>query len=174
MDILFENQYTRTKESNKEIYLYYYFKRPKLLAIHIPIAIITILCVISLFIPSQFPFEFSTVILIIMCLSIYAITIIRYSRTAEINYKRDLETNNGEPIDIKMIVTSDGIDACRANPDSKSHVSFQSIREIMKTQNYYVLLTEARLIIAFKKDGFVYGTPDEFLEFLKSRWTKGA
>ena len=174
MDILFENRYERTKAFHKEIISYSYFKRLQSLALYIVLTLIMVFCSLVLLFPAVLPF-YKTAGIYLLFLAIFVVMmIVRYARTVKIGYKRDLEINNGKPAEIKMILTSDGIEACNVNSESKNHISYQSIRKIITTRNYYVLLTEAKHYVAFRKEGFVTGTPDEFVSFIKSKVIKDA
>jgi hypothetical protein len=93
----------------------------------------------------------------------------RHSEEANLSYKRDLENNNGNPIEIVVIMTADGIDSSRVDLKSKIHISYQSVKKLMISKNHYILLTEAKQSITFQKDGFVKGTSDEFLSFLNQK-----
>ena len=173
MNILFENQYARTKDFHREIFLYSFFKRPSRVVLHVLLASIFILSILSLLFPGVFPFGNTAVIYLPFWVVVVAVMmIVRYVKTVEISRKRDLEINNGEPVEIKMILTDDGIESFRADSESKIHISYQNIKKIITIRNYYILLTEAKYYIAFKKDGFVTGTPDEFVSFIKSKVIK--
>ena len=174
MDILFENQYERTKDFHKEIISYSFFKRPLIMAVYIVLALIFVLCILSMLFPGVFPFDNIAGIYLPFLVIVVVVMIVRYVRTVEISHKRDLEINNNEPVEAKMILTNDAIETCRVNSESKNHISYQSIKKIISTHNYYVLLTEAKHYVVFKKDGFITGTPDEFLSFIKSKIIKGA
>jgi len=169
MDILFENRYERTKGFHKEIISYSFFKWLQSLAVYIVLTLIMIFCSLALLLPGVFSFDNTTRIFFLFLAIVVVMLIVRYVRTVEISYKRDLEINNGKPADIKVILTNDEIEVCSVNSGSKNHISYQHIRKIITTRNYYVLSTEAKHYIAFRKDGFVMGTPDEFISFIKSK-----
>ena len=175
MDILFENQYERTKGFYKEIFSYTFFRRPQMMALYIVLALIFILCtrLLSLLFSGLSPFDNTIVIYLSLWAIFMVFMIVGYGRTVEICYKRDLEINNGKPIEIKLILTNDGIESCRLNSETKNHISYQSFRKIISTRNYYVLSTEAENYVALKKDRFITGTPNEFLSFIEGKITKG-
>ena len=174
MDIIFENQYERSKDFYKEMFTYSFFKRPPMMAAYIVFALIFVLCILSLLFPDMLLFDNTAGIYTPIFIITVVVMVIRYVRTVEISYKRDLEINNGEPVEIKIKLTSDVIETCRVNSESKNNISYQSVRKIITTRNYYVLLTEAKQYIVLKKTGFITGTPDEFLPFAKRKVVKGA
>ena len=169
MDIFIENQYIRTKEFHKEILLHSLFKRPRMLVAYIALAVIFIVCIFSLPFPGILLYSSTAGIAIPFSIFIVVLLVIRYFRTVDICYKRDLEINNGEPVEVKMILTSDGIETCRVNSESKNHFSYNSVKKIITTRNYYALLTEAKYYIVFRKDGFITGTADDFLSFINNK-----
>lgn len=172
MEMLFENRYSRSKEFYREYLAYSYFLRPVFLILWTVFTLILILDVLSLPFPGILPYLSPSGIYIAVYTIISIFMIVRYFRAVDISYKRDLEINNGNPIGIMMIVTADEIEACFADSETGNHFSYQSVRRVKKTRNYYVLLTEAKHSIVFRRDGFVTGTPDEFLSFIKNRITK--
>ena len=169
LDILFENQYKRTKEFHKEVYSFSFFKQPLNMFIYIIVALVLTGCFLSVILPRVFPVDNSVWLYISVLVIVVAIRFVRYFRAVEISRKRDLEVNNGELVEMRIILTKEGIESCCVNSESKNHISYQSIRKIILIRHYYVLLTEAKHYIVLKKDGFVKGTPDEFLSFINSR-----
>lgn len=173
MDIIFENRYLRTKEVHKEIHSHYFFKRPLVIVEYILLALVMILCILSLPFPDVFPLRSVAIFWLPISVLAVAAMIIQYVKTVNISQKRDLEINDGKPVEVRMILTNDVIETCLVSPETKYHFSYHSIRKIMTTRNYYVLLTEAKHSIVFKKDGFVKGSPDEFLPFVRTKVNKG-
>ena len=172
MDILFENRYKRTKEYFKEFYSYFYFKRPIAIILNVICALGFIFGVLLLLLSDPFRSENLIKFYIFFPLFIWFIMILRYFRSVKIRYNQDLEMNNGEPLDVKIMVTNDGIAACFADSESKMQLPYQKIKKILKTKNYYILISEAKLSCTFKKDSFVGGDNDEFLLFLMSKGLK--
>ena len=175
MDTHFENRYERTKEFHKEIITYSIVKNPATLIAYIPLIIIFAMSIISLLSPGVLPFSLSRNSAIRNCtfLAVLAAVIIyRYIKTLKNDYKRDIETNNGEPMKVEMVLTDDGIGMYSIDQDAKAHIPYKSVTKIINTKNYYGLLTEAKQLMFFKKDGFIKGSPDEFLPFIRSKITE--
>ena len=165
MEILFENQYERTKEFHIEIITYAFFKRSVIVMFNIIFSQIIVICVLSFY---GFHIEIYIFILIITVVR----RIIRCVRAIHTSYKQDLENNNGEHLKIKIIVTKEGIADGFAHSESKNYTSYDSIRKIVQSKNYYALITEANQYLIFKKEGFIKGRSDEFLSFIKSKELK--
>jgi hypothetical protein len=163
METLFENRYERTKEFYKEFYSYSYFKNPVLIALNIVFAVILLLYFL-VFPPSQINNFMISFIVVLFIAQVF-----RYKRVIDISYKRDLECNQGEPASILMALTNEEIGIHQIQQDSTLHFSYHDIKKVITTKNYYAAITKANLIIAFKKDGFVVGAPEECLTFLKNK-----
>ena len=115
--------------------------------------------------PSFFPVNYF--IPVILLGFIWALVIIRPFRTTNIQYQRALELNNGKLPTVKMTVSKDGIDVFHPNTGANSHITYASIKKMIKTKNYFVLITTAKLGISFKKDSFTKGSAEEFLVFFR-------
>ena len=175
METFFENRYERTMEFHKEIVTHTMIKSPGALIGYIPLGMLLIISIMSLISPGTLPIHFSNTSAV-RNISFFAILtayiIARYIRAPKNDYKRDIETNNGEPMKVEMALTNDGVGMYSVNQDAKAHIPYKSVTKIITTKNYYGLLTEAKQIMFFKKDGFVKGSPDEFLPFIKSKVTE--
>ena len=100
---------------------------------------------------------------IIFCLQFYV-----FFRNKELAYNRDLETNKGSPIEIKLSITENSINILRGL-DQAINIELINIEKVVKTKNYYILVSKAKLAISLKKDSFINGTAKQFEEFLKQK-----
>lgn len=169
MEVFFENQFICSKDYYKEYYKYTYFKKPIILALNIIICIclaVNVLCMIfpKLGIIDNYTAQTSIAsVLIILCIEIYV-----YIRNVNLTYNRDLERNKGNTIKIKLLVTENNI-KISSDLAKETRIEFENIEKVIKTKNYYILVSKAKLGIAFKKDGFIKGTAEKFEIFLKQR-----
>ena len=170
MDILFENQYERTEAFHKEVGRYAIYKDTRTWATFVGLGCLFIISTLSVFFPESISlgFSFSRVGNVLFpALTTYAV--IRLIRMGKTEYKRDLELNNGKPLMVNMVMNNDEVETfCTDEPEKASQISLKSITGLLITRNYYVLTTKANMLISFKKDGFIKGTPDELISFLKS------
>ena len=171
MENLFENKYIRTKEYYGEFYLYFHFKRPKLIVVNILFLLGFIAGLLFAFSAHSVSPQ-SYITLIVVPVLMWILMIFRYTKGKKISCERELELNNGQPGESNFMVTEDGIDVYDIASESKNHINFSQIKKIIKTRNFYILLTKAKLGCVFKKDSFVKGTPDEFLAFLRAKGFK--
>ena len=172
MDILFENQYRRSKEFYREIHFYSYFGKPLLIAINILLVLAFTFGILSSLKILNHPIGSNKEFFIIFPVFIWVVTIARYIRGVRAQYRQDIETNNGEPSVIKLVFTNDGIDAIRNETEAKTHIPYDKIKKVVNTKHYSMLVTEAKQYIALKKDSFVVGTLNEYYAFLESRGFK--
>ena len=169
MNTYFKNQFIRTKEIHKEIFIHSFFKRPVMLVIYGLFVFILFLNIPSIISSGSFSLTNINGFTTLFAAVLFAATIVRYFRMTDISYKRDLENNNGEQIEAIITLTDDGIDICRANSESRNHIQYRSVRKVITTRNSFLLITETEQYIVIKKDSFVVGTSDEFFTYITRR-----
>ena len=172
MDTLFENQYKETKALIREIYSYLHLRTPLFFVLNI--------CIGSLFIDGLLPFIFpetfshgaSSSFAFFFPLLMWIYIPIRHFKGINTQYNRGIEMNNGEPLDMKLIVTDDGIDVFHTKRELKVHFAYYSVRKVVKAKNCVILVTKGKQYFVFVNDGFTKGNRDEFLHFLRSKGLK--
>lgn len=166
---MFENSYICTKKFYKEYYRGIYFKKPIMIILNIILIISFVINMLSIIFPQLSSIDnyiIQTSIasaLIIICIEIYA-----YNKNVYLSYNKDLERNKGNAIEIKMVITEDSIDIIN-DIGRNTNIEFKNIEKVIKTKNYYILVSKAKLGISVKKDSFVKGTLKEFEELLKQK-----
>lgn len=169
MEVYFENQFICSKNYYKEYYKYSYFKKPIIIILNIILSICFVTNLLCIIFPKLSKTDSYTAqlyianVLLILCIEIYI-----YVKNVNLAYNRDLERNKGKATQIKLLVTKDNI-KISSNLNNDTNIEFKNIEKVIKTKNYYILVTKAKLGIAFKKDSFVKGTEKEFEEFLKQK-----
>lgn len=169
MEVFFENQYICLKDYYKEYYKYSYFKKPIIIILNTILIICfatNVLCMIFPQLGKTDSYKaqlYIANVLVILCIEIYI-----YIKNVNLAYNRDLERNKGKPIQTKLLVTKDNIKIL-SDLDNDTNIEFKNIEKVIKTKNYYILFSKAKLGIAFKKDSFIKGTAEEFEKFLKQR-----
>lgn len=91
-----------------------------------------------------------------------------FFRSKDVEYKRELEKNNGNPTEVELSITEENIDIL-LNHEKNINIKFDNIAKVIRTKSYYILVSKAKLNIAFKKDSFTQGTEKEFEQFLKQK-----
>lgn len=169
MEAFFENKFICTKDYYTEYYKYIYFKKPLIIIINLILCIGLLINVLSIIFPDLLMENFETSvaniasILVIWCVEIYV-----FVRNKDLAYKKDLEKNKGNPTEMQIVVTKEDIDVY-TNTEKISNIDFKNIEKTVKTKNYYILISKAKLGIALKKDGFTKGTQNQFEEFLRKK-----
>ncbi len=166
---MFENKYICTKSYYKEYYKYSYFKKPIMIILNTILIISFVINVLNVIFPrlsnadSYTPKLYIANVLVILCIEMYI-----YIKNINLAYNRDLEINNGNDIEIKLVITEDDINISN-NLKKNTNIEFKNIQKVIKTKNYYILVSKANLTVALKKDSFIKGTADEFEKFLKQK-----
>ena len=160
MEILFENTYTRTEASAKEIFRYFFFKRKLLIALGVLFLLTLILNA----------YAGDWMIVIMLCVFFVLFFAFGYSRNVNLIIRRDEEISPN-PITVSTVVT-DGYIQPSTSLGSVYKIYFRDIKQAAQTKNYILLTTKAMQILAFRKAGFSKGTPEEFIAFLRTKGLK--
>ena len=133
METIFENKFICTKDYYSEYYKYICFKRPLILIIDIIFGIAFIIGILSIIFPKLVILDINTALgniatlPIIFCLQFYV-----FFRNKELAYNRDLETNKGNPIEIKLSITENSINILRGS-EQAINTELINIEKVVKT-----------------------------------------
>lgn len=167
MEPIFKNTLSYTKEYYKEYYKYMCFKRPGIIIIDIILGINFVISILAIMFPKLMLLNInkaisniSTVSILILC-QIYV-----FINNKNTQYNRDLEKNNGNLIEVEVLITEEDINVS-TNYDESINIKLGNIKKAIRTKNYYILETKEKLRIILKRDGFVKGNVKQFEQFLK-------
>lgn len=167
MEPIFKNTLSYTKEYYKEYYKYMCFKRPGIIIIDIILGINFVISILAIMFPKLMLLNInkaisniSTVSILILC-QIYV-----FINNKNTQYNRDLEKNNGNLIEVEVLITEEDINVS-TNYDESINIKLGNIKKVIRTKNYYILETKEKLRIILKRDGFVKGNVKQFEQFLK-------
>lgn len=169
MEIIFKNQLIYTKQYYKEYYEYICFKKPTVLIVDIIFSISFIISIISMIFPKLVIIDVNTAmanittLLILLFFQIYL-----FFRNKNLAYNRDLERNNDNPIQVELLITEETVTVC-TNCEKNINIEFSNIEKVVRTKNYYILVSKSKLHIPLKKDGFTKGTAKQFEQLLKQK-----
>lgn len=93
-----------------------------------------------------------------------------YRRNLKLMVARELEQNNGQPLELHCTITRDALTL--SGPFGSQENSFDVIKKVRTTKKLILLYTNARLVWIIPRDSFVHGDPTEFLAFLKDKGLK--
>lgn len=169
MEPIFENKYICTKEYYKEYYRNINFENPIAIIIYIILGIGCIIGILSIIFPylnilDKCEAEFN----IAIALFVLYVQMFAYFRNKSLAYNRDMEINKGNPIERKIVITENE-STILISTNNNISVEFKNIKKVMKTKNYYILISKSNITFTLKKDGFTKGTAEQFEKFLKQK-----
>lgn len=165
-EVLFVNEYTRTKNTLKEAYKYWYFRRP-LGIIGYAIAVFDALLYLFLW-ANEFYVDPTMVILLLVLAAMLPVIYVVQVNAA---LAKDNQITHGRPVELCLSVTSDKIYIGKAEGDY--YLDFSQISYAYDTKGYVVLVTKkTRMLLIFAKDGFTTGDLDGFRAFLAEKSIK--
>ena len=162
MDILFKDRYIRNKQIFKEIYAYYFLKRKPLI-----FCFSMLLVIFALNIVTAITIQNYSLFIFISVPVTFALHFLIYYNQVKTILKRDAEISN-EEIQMEVTVTDERIESV-ASTGAVSTLKYENIKKAVQTKNVILLITKARLLYIFKKDGFEIGSADDFISFIESK-----
>ncbi len=172
MGIKFENKYIRDEKLMKEFFAYHFFKKPSALITNFIVA--PLLFVYSLFmiiaLPSSYGEKNIFFITLVSSVVIVFIAFFAYFQNTKTLISREKEMNGGDFFEITTAVTDYNI--IQSTEKSESKIEFTSIKKVILTKNLIILMTKSKLGFILKLNSFTLGTPDELLDFLRSKGFK--
>lgn len=166
MDVLFENKYTRNKEWAKAAFGYLGFRRPVNVFFYVMSGLIAVLCILDILIDDCFEIWWSLLVIVL----VHLLMVFVYAKNVNTSLKRDIEIN-GKPIEVTLFVSDEMIVQESAN-GAKVNLNYYDVKKAVVTKEYIYLWTKANLIYSFKKEGFIVGSCDAFIAFLKNKGIK--
>ena len=167
-ETLFENRFVRDRSAAKEIYGYWFYRRPLFVAIYVYFGIYILFW---LFASANGLMSFSEgatpVIMILFASALFA-----FSYFSQVNtmVKRDKELSGGGQLVCEISVTD--TEVIHVAAENRQSVAFSGIKKAVLTKGYILLITEAKFMYVMKKDSFTKGECDSFIAFLKEKGIK--
>lgn len=166
MNILFKNSYTKNQELLKEIYSYYFLRRPFAMILNTLACVLLLKTIIEWFIN-----DFLNLPVIFLLIFYFILRYFSYKNIISRQIKADLELNKGEPLKVKTIVTEEMIQYTASN-GAINEVTYDNLKKWFQTKNLILILSKANLINIFQKDTFEEKNADEFISFIESKGIK--
>lgn len=168
METLFENKYARDKSTAKEIYGYWFFKKPLMIFVYVMLGVYALSCILGfIFDPEGAGELVLPFILLVFCC---AAMLISYLSQVKNMVRRDAEMAKGGELLCEVSVSDSEITFSAL--ESRQSVSLEKIKYAFATKNYISVVTEARLMYILKKDSFTLGDAERFIAFLKEKQIK--
>lgn len=165
MDIRFENEFVRDEQTAKEIYGYWYFKKPIMIAMYVILGIYSLSCILGFIVDFESAKEAMPIF--VMIIFVVALMLFSYRSQVKAMVQRDKEMSGGNPLNCRISVSDDEITL--STLENRTPVSMSNLNGAFVTKNYIVVITKARLMFIFKKDSFTVGNSDGFIAFLKEK-----
>ena len=160
---IFKNVFVRDEETLREFYKHNYFASPLFRIIYIGYAVLLLM---SLLVYDLTLFASYLFLGLIFALILF----FKYSQNLKITVARDKELASGRDMVTEIFVFDDKIEHTALG--NSQALGFESIKRVQQSKNYIYVISNAKLVYIFKKDSFTLGTPEEFIEFLKSKGIK--
>lgn len=165
MEILFENKHTRDREWAKDAYQYMFFRRPAAIVCFVLLGSYFLLGIWDSVVTGNVSWS-----LLMVPLVWAALVIFLYNRNVNLTIKRDVELH-GKEIDVIVTVTEEAIRFSQSN-GAEYQLNYADIKKVICTKKYIYLLSGAKILHSFKRDGFSSGSAEEFLNFLMRKGVK--
>lgn len=160
---IFKNVFVRDEETLREFYKHTYLAEPLFRIIYIGYAVLLLMSLLAYDLTLFASYLFLGLIFAL-------ILFFKYSQNLKITVARDKELASGRDMVTEIFVFDDKIEHTALG--NSQALGFESIKRVQQSQNYIYVISNAKLVYIFKKDSFTLGTPEEFIEFLKSKGIK--
>ena len=165
METLFENKYVRNEAIMKEVYQYFYFKRPLYLVIDTIIGLIFV-ANIAVWL-SGGSMNFAVLIAVPLFL---LIRFVIYRGAVDMLLKQDKDMYKGKAVKVQNIVTEGSIKTVILK--SMNKITYSKIKVAIDTKHLIIVCSDRDMMYVFEKDSFTKGTSGEFITFLKGKGIK--
>ena len=159
---MFVNEYARTKDTMREIYQYWYFRRPLSVLLYAVVAFNLLVRIVVLFTDG-----YTDPLLTLLILLIGGLYPAMYFIQVNSAAKKDSQLLHGEDLRACIHVTADRFYPTPS--DERVYIELSGVNYAFLTKNYIVLVMKStRLMLIFRKDSFTLGDADGFLAHLRT------
>ena len=88
------------------------------------------------------------------------------NKSGNIQFKRMLSINKGQPIRNEINVNDEGIHAINLDTENKNDYTFEQILSVTETNNLFILKLKYRMGLIVNKNTLTGGSKEEFLNFM--------
>ena len=157
---IFEIRYEQNGKYVRDVMKYFHFKRPfRIVFFGIVLIMIAVLFALGRK-ASLFPAVIYTAFILFWIP-------FAYFRGVKVMETRLKVLGGGNPVIISVYVSTAGIRTVCSADKSDVTIPPSSIKGVTDAGSFVIVKTDGRLLYAFPEDGFVKGTPDELVRFLK-------
>lgn len=167
MEVLFENQFTLTKEDAREI-----SKVSTQAYRRLSLMMVFLFCVCSFYYVLMAGFDWyiiKTSVIVLACLFIIRTRVLRTATTRF--YQQQLILHNHKSI-VKTMTTFEEYMEVHSSNGAKLTVRYDQITSVKKTAHFMMVFCEKIVMIPIKKSEFTKGIPEAFEAFLLEKGIK--
>ena len=165
-NILFVNEYISTKDTMKQAYQYWYFRRPLAIFLYVFVVINAVVRFADIFIYGYV--DPIGIFLVIFMGLIYPSV---YFVQVDAAVKKNNQLMHDGDMKATVYVTSDRFYPSLDN--EKVYIDISSVNYAFETKDYIMLvLKSTRVMLIFHKEGFTTGSLEEFVCYLRERKIK--
>lgn len=162
-NILFVNEYTRTKDTMKEVYQYWYFKRPLSVIFYVFVALNVIIRLFTL-LTEGYVDPLTTFLVVFIGLLYPSLYFIQLHSAS----KKDSQLMHNSDMKATIYVSADRFYPSLDNENV--YIDISSVNYAFETGSYIVLVMKStRLMLMFHKEGFTTGSLDGFISHLREK-----
>lgn len=126
-------------------------------------------CILTIWYISLFHSQKIIFIYLGLVLFLLVTHLLRNSNKGDIQYKRMLQTNDGEPIHVQYRLCDDAIYALNPKNGNQNIYRYETFRHVIDAPHMLILVMEHRSCLILEKPWLKGGTPEELLQFLLHR-----
>lgn len=165
MENCFISTYVRNKERIKDLFRWYVYGRRWVIAVHSVLGAALILNSVC----AIFDRSISMLITNVILLAVVELLRLRNYQTAvKLTLQRDLESNQGQPVQLTVTVRDDIIHVEDASGQGHD-VPLSQMKWAVKTKKMVVIRTKAKVLFQLPNDTFTQGTPEGLIAYLRAK-----
>ena len=165
-NILFVNEYNRTKDTMKETYRYWYFRRPLAVTLYVFIVLNLVLRIYN-FIAYGYSDPLTTFLTVFISILFPSLYFVQVNAAAN----KDAQITHGQQLMLSFTFTPDRMYI--GNAEGDFYLDYSQVKFAFETKNYITLVMKStRMMLIVHKNGFTTGDLDGFRAFLKEKKIK--
>ena len=161
----FEITFVRDEKVASEMFRWYYYRRKKMRFLHIACSVLMAWAIAWMILFQQYEMG----IFYVFALTMLELFLYRCYRVAvRTCLKRDLENNMGQLVTLTTIIHDDII-RTQVTAENGHDVLLNQMKWAIRTKTMVIIGSKARVLYVLPNDGFVHGTPEELIQYLREK-----
>lgn len=161
----FVNTYVRDKKRMEDLLRWCNYGRKRQLVIRIIWTVYFVLCGVY----SIFSEKYTTALAILVFVALLELLVfIGYKKAVKLRLQRDAECNQGQPVELTIIVREDTIRIEDATGQGND-MPLSQMKWAVQTKKMVIICTKAKLLYALPNDTFTQGSAEELITYLRAK-----